>query len=144
MRASVALAVNLPQSASFDGLPDVPLSNILRDHWTTLVKKPNDETAHFAFIDLCQNSGHIDFAGYCYRQALHDARTQERKRWQDYQKRVLARAMVSLASPRSTSKDGSRLFPLFLMILGGILIFGLAYLYYHWSQSSAAMLQNSL
>ena len=139
-----ALARSLQDGARFDGLPDMPTSNILREHWTMLCTKPNDETAHFAFIDLCQSAGHIDFAGYCYREALHDANTQEAQRWQHYQNRVLLRAMVSLTAPRAGNKAESHLLPLFLLVLGGLLIFGLAYLYYHWSQSSSAMLQNSL
>ena len=139
-----ALAVNLPRGAHFDGLPDTPIGKILREHWTALVTRPNDEPAHFAFIDLCQSSGYIEFAGHCYRKALHDAHTQDSERWKHYQQRVLARAMITLAAPRSSDGNKSRLLPLFLLVCGGILLFGLAYLYYHWSQSSAAMLQNSL
>ncbi len=139
-----ALAAKLPSNHSFDGLPDTPTATALKQHWVAISSIPHDEAKHFKFIDLCQVSGHIDFAGHCYRIAAHNSNGQEMKHWLSYQQRVLQRAMLNLGTPSASSQEGSRLFPLFMMVLGALVIFGLAYLYYHWSQSSAAILQNGL
>lgn len=139
-----ALAASLPQGYRSDGLPDTHLSTVLRQQWADIESKPDIEAVHYKFIDLCQTSGHIDFAGLCYRKALHDSLEQDAQLWQHYQQRVIQRAMVVLGTSRKPNERDSRLFPLFMLVLGAILILGLAYLYYHWSQSSADMLQNAL
>ena len=135
-----SVADRLPGTQVFDGLPDSPLSETLRAQWQKISQSTEDTVAHQKFIDLCDASGQIQFAGYCYRTALtvtQDDKTIERLT--EYQATVIKRATAVMVASAPV-KSGSRLtHQLIMLSIGALLILGLAFLYFKWSQSSALL-----
>ena len=135
-----SVARRLPSTQVFDGLPDSPLSDTLRAQWKNIADATADTTAHHKFIDLCAARGHIQFAGYCYRTALSQSQDDAVIRHlHDYQALVIKRATAVMVAS-APSESGSRLtHQLIMLSIGALLILGLAFLYFKWSQSSALL-----
>ena len=135
-----SVAQRLPSTFSFDGLPESRFSETLRDQWRSIEDALDDETAHEKFIDLCDASGQIQFAGYCYRTALADAETPEViAHLKSYQAKVIKRATAVMVANAPIKSESRFTHQLIMLSIGALLVLGLAFLYYKWSQSSALL-----
>lgn len=133
-----SVARRLPQSHVFDGLPETPLSETLRARWRDLEAHLEDRDSHFKFIELCHTSNQIKFAGYCYRKALSETEDEDTiSLLKTYQSRVIQRATAELVVRPSKSNGGRSTHSLIMLTIGALLILGLAFVYFQWSQSSA-------
>ena len=139
-----AYAKKLSADHRFDGLPDTPLANVLRDRWDVLKEHLHDREAHYKFIDLCSSSGQIQFAGHCYQQLIVAQKNEaQTKQLRQYQERVVKQATVALRVERTASPSEPRRYQLILLMLGALMILGFAYLYFRWSTTST-VLQNAM
>ena len=135
-----SVARRLPESHVFDGLPETPLSETLRGRWRDLENRLEDQDAHFKFIELCHTSNQIKFAGHCYRKALSEAKDEDTiSLLKTYQSKVIQRATAELVVRPSTSSEGRSTHSLIMLTIGALLILGLAFVYFQWSQSSASL-----
>ena len=132
-----SVAERLPSTHRFDGLPNSTLADTLRAQWEQVRQDPENVEAHQRFIDLCHASGHIQFAGFCYRTALANAETDAAtERWKSYQATVIKRATAVMAASAPVRSGGGLTHQLVMLSIGALLVLGLAFLYFHWSQSS--------
>ena len=121
-----------------------PIVDVLSRKWETICNDPKDQDQHDKFIELCQASGHIQYAGQCYRLAIETASAENKELWSRYQQRIIQRSLLMLGTPTVRSPGKSKVFGLFMLILGALFILGLAFLYFHWSTSSSVIIQQQL
>ena len=135
-----SVAARMSDQHVFDGLPASSLGESLRARWQQIATTLDDNEAHEKFIDLCQTSGHIKFAGYCYRTAMSNTTDETQlKTLKAYQARVIQKATAVLIPSNTSTHQNRYAHQLFMLIIGALLILGLAYVYFQWSQSSASL-----